>query len=235
MKAMLPFLRTKLFLSIFLFTCTFILANNYVQRNDLFRFTEVKELIAKPEKVEVPIKKPVRKKTNLQLQENSFRDPSASFEATVTSDKPDYAPLSTATFTGAGFAPYEAVVLKVKNLTQPCNTVSADSSYFPWTVTADENGGFVTTWTVCNCPGDSLRLKAAGQTSSSIAYAYFTDASWTLVADNTTFCAGATTNVKFTLTQTNNATPRNGFFTVTLPSGYSFSNLANVTFPSGNT
>lgn len=93
-------------------------------------------------------------------------------QATVINDKPDYAPLSNAVFTGAGFAPFEQVVLKVKNLTQPCNTVSADSSYFPWTVTADANGGFVTNWTVCNCPGDSLRLKAVGQTSGLIAYAF---------------------------------------------------------------
>src|SRR4026208_1315562 len=87
---------------------------------------------------------------------------------TVTSDHDDYAPLSTAVFTGSGFVPNESVVLKVKNLSQPCNTVAADSSYFPWTVTADNDGHFVTTWTVCNCPGDSLRLKAVGQTSGSI-------------------------------------------------------------------
>jgi hypothetical protein len=97
-------------------------------------------------------------------------------QATVTSDADDYAPRSTATFTGAGFEPGESVVLKVKNLSYPCNTVFADSSYLPWTVTADENGGFVTTWLVCECPGDSLRLRATGQTSGFIAYAYFTDA-----------------------------------------------------------
>ena len=119
MKALLPLLRTKLFLLGFLFTCTFILANNYVQRNDFFKFTEVKEeFVAKPEKIVVAKKKATRKKINLQLQENSFRDASANFEATVTSDQPDYAPLSTATFTGAGFAPFENVVLKVKNLSQ---------------------------------------------------------------------------------------------------------------------
>jgi hypothetical protein len=97
-------------------------------------------------------------------------------QATVTSDADDYMPRSTATFTGAGFEPFEAVELKVKNLSYPCNTVFADSSYLPWTVTADETGGFITTWTVCDCSGDSLRLKATGQTSGSIAYAYFTDA-----------------------------------------------------------
>jgi hypothetical protein len=97
-------------------------------------------------------------------------------QATVTSDQDDYEPLSTAVFTGSGFTPFETVTLKVKNLSQPCNTISSDSSYFPWTVVADQNGAFVTNWTVCNCQGDSLRLKALGQTSGLIAYAYFTDA-----------------------------------------------------------
>src|SRR6476619_3714810 len=96
-------------------------------------------------------------------------------QATVTTDQPDYAPRSNAVFTGSGFAPNENVVLKVKNLFQPCHTVNPDSSYLSWTVTADANGGFVTNWTVCDCPGDSLRLKATGQTSGLIAYALFTD------------------------------------------------------------
>src|SRR4051812_10410000 len=76
---------------------------------------------------------------------------------TVTTDQPDYAPRSTAVFTGSGFSPNEDVVLKVKNLFRACNTVSADSSYLPWTVTADGNGAFTTTWIVCDCAGDSLR------------------------------------------------------------------------------
>ncbi|RXK57822.1 HYR domain-containing protein [Lacibacter luteus] len=96
-------------------------------------------------------------------------------QATVISDKPDYAPRSNAVFTGAGFQAFEQVQLKVKNLNSPCNTVTADSSYLPWTVVADANGAFVTNWTVCDCPGDSLRLKATGITSGLIAYAYFTD------------------------------------------------------------
>jgi hypothetical protein len=96
-------------------------------------------------------------------------------QATVTSDKPDYAPRSNAVFTGAGFQAFEQVQLKVKNLNSPCNTITTDSSYLPWTVTADANGVFVTNWTVCDCPGDSLRLKATGLTSARIAYAYFTD------------------------------------------------------------
>ncbi|MDO9372760.1 MAG: MBG domain-containing protein, partial [Ferruginibacter sp.] len=104
-------------------------------------------------------------------------------QATVTTDKPDYAPRSNAVFTGAGFQPGESVQLKVKNLFRACNTVSADSSYLPWTVIADASGGFVTNWTVCDCAGDSLRLKATGLTSARIAYAYFTDG-------NVTFTTG---------------------------------------------
>jgi hypothetical protein len=96
--------------------------------------------------------------------------------ANVTSDKPDYAPRTNAVFTGTGFSPGETVVLKVKNLNQPCNTVSADSSYLLWSVNADSDGGFVTNWTVCDCNGDSLRLKATGQTSGFVAFAYFKDA-----------------------------------------------------------
>ena len=111
---------------------------------------------------------------------------------TVTSDRPDYAPRSTATFTGTGFLPGEIVQLKVKNLFRACNTVTADSSYLPWTDTADANGNFVTTWLVCDCPGDSLRLKATGQTSGHIGYAYFSDApdNWTLTTSPAVTCAG---------------------------------------------
>ncbi|NTS43252.1 MBG-2 domain-containing protein, partial [Flavisolibacter sp. BT320] len=97
---------------------------------------------------------------------------------TVTTDKPDYTPRSNAVFSGTGFQPGETVQLKVKNLSRPCNTVTADSSYLPWTVKADTEGNFATNWTVCDCAGDSLRLKATGQTSAFIAYAYFTDANF---------------------------------------------------------
>ncbi|HZG71979.1 MAG TPA: hypothetical protein VEY51_10645, partial [Chondromyces sp.] len=100
--------------------------------------------------------------------------------ATVTSDKDDYPPMSLAMFTGGGFTPGETVILRVKNLNRACNTVTADSSYMPWSVRADGNGSFVTNWTVCDCPGDSLRLSAKGQSSGYIAYAYFTDAPVTI-------------------------------------------------------
>src|SRR5688572_12259946 len=123
-------------------------------------------------------------------------------QPTVTSDQEDYAPRSTAIFTGSGFTAFETVLLKVKNLTQPCNTVAPDSSYLPWSVVADGNGAFVSSWTVCDCMGDSLRLKAEGETSGLIAYAYFTDAnlnSVTVGAASQTVNYGTSAAVTYTV------------------------------------
>lgn len=233
MKTLLLILRTKLFLFGLLFTCTFILANNYIQRKDPFTFTEVKEnIVAKPENSAIAKKKLAKQKMNLQLQGNSFRDADVSFTATVTSDKLDYAPTSTAIFTGLGFLPNENVVLKVKNLDQPCNTVSADSSYLPWTVTADANGDFVTAWTVCDCPGDSLRLKATGQTSGQIAYVYFSDApnDFTISVSPTTLCPNKTVTLTFTvgITGTNESC-----FQLSIPEGYTSASAAFVSATGG--
>ncbi|TRX29811.1 HYR-like domain-containing protein [Flavobacterium gawalongense] len=108
---------------------------------------------------------------------------SAAFgQASVTSDKPDYPPLSNAVFTGVGFSPNENVLLKVENLTKPINTTSGDSSYSPWTVTADADGTFITNWTVCNCSGDLLRVSAYGQSSGENVWHEFTDTSITSTA-----------------------------------------------------
>ena len=138
----------------------------------------------------------------------SIKGYSQTSTATITTDQPDYAPRSTAVFTGSGFQPGENVVLKVKNLSYPCNTVFADSSYTPWTVTADVNGSFVTNWTVCDCAGDSLKLRATGQTSGLVAYALFSDAgSWSYSttsgkSDNVSLIPGASDNSAVSLNLT---------------------------------
>ncbi|WP_216823559.1 YDG domain-containing protein, partial [Niastella vici] len=149
---------------------------------------------------------------------------SFAYAQTVTSDKSDYAPLSNAVFTGSGFAPNETVVLKVKNLNKPCNTVASDSSYFPWSVVADANGDFVTNWTVCNCVGDSLRLKATGQTSGYIAYAYFTDGSLKSISvgpqlNSITYGSSGTVSYVVTFTATGNGNTTVNPSVDSLPSG----------------
>src|SRR6187401_1056081 len=157
MKTLLPILKTKLFLLGFVSTCTVILATTVPQiRNFIAPEKKIGEKITTEQKKIAPKIKKQNKTVNAsRVTSNVSLGINNSSGATVTSDAPDYAPLSTATFTGDGFGPIEDVVLKVKNLNQPCNTVTTDSSYLPWTVTTDENGHFETTWTVCNCPGDS--------------------------------------------------------------------------------
>jgi hypothetical protein len=132
------------------------------------------------------------------------------------------------------------VVLKVKNLFQACNTVSADSSYFPWTVTADNDGHFVTTWTVCNCPGDSLRLRAVGQTSHDTAYVYFSDANFTGTWNSVTpspSCIGSTASYTLIATTANSNGADFGSgkaVVITFPSGFTLSGITGGTFD-GNT
>ena len=68
---------------------------------------------------------------------------SALAQATVAADKSDYAPGSTATITGAGFQASETVQLQVLRIDIDENS---GPEHVPWTVTADTNGGFQTTW-----------------------------------------------------------------------------------------
>jgi hypothetical protein len=96
----------------------------------------------------------------------------ANAQATLTSDAPDYAPGATATFYGTGFQPYENVTLVVHNITNP---ICYNGLCCPWTVQADANGNFTTTWTVCNCPNTLLHATATGETSQLFAELYFTD------------------------------------------------------------
>ena len=94
--------------------------------------------------------------------------------AQVATDQPDYAPGSTAIITGTGFAAGETVTLQVLHAD---GTLSTGDDHLPWTVLADPDGAFVTTWHVCedDCVGSTLRLTAVGQTSGQTAEAFFTD------------------------------------------------------------
>src|SRR5262245_24483704 len=64
--------------------------------------------------------------------------------ATVTTDLEDYAPFSFVQITGTGFQPGESVTNQVVQVEGP----AAGTVYAPWTVTADADGGFHTTWYV---------------------------------------------------------------------------------------
>ncbi|HEX6883860.1 MAG TPA: HYR domain-containing protein [Planctomycetota bacterium] len=96
-------------------------------------------------------------------------------QATLTSDLPDYQPGDTAYLTGAGFAAGESVVLLVVHAD---GTPNSGADHDPWSVVADGNGGFVTTWHVCedDCIGQLLLATADGQSSGLHAETTFTDA-----------------------------------------------------------
>jgi hypothetical protein len=101
-------------------------------------------------------------------------------QATLTTDRDDYAPYSFVYISGTGFFPGETV-----------NLIVAESSpnpgvFEPWNVVADENGSFETTWYVFSedLIGATLQLTATGQSSGMTASATFTDAAASGVAPN---------------------------------------------------
>src|SRR5262245_24470387 len=102
MKTMLQAVKTKLFLFAFLLGSTLIVATTVtitVSNN------EKKGLVLDKIENKVEKKKVNRKSINQQLRNNTsqlknnlFRNASTYFEATLTSDAPDYTPFSTAIF-----------------------------------------------------------------------------------------------------------------------------------------
>ena len=93
---------------------------------------------------------------------------------TLTSDAPDYPPGATATLTGSGFLPGEDVEMIVHHDEAIPDT---GAEHISWTIVADFEGSFVTTWHVCedDCDGALLKASADGQSSGLHADVLFTD------------------------------------------------------------
>ncbi|WP_291099634.1 MULTISPECIES: beta strand repeat-containing protein, partial [unclassified Flavobacterium] len=107
---------------------------------------------------------------------NLFFASAAFGQAAITSDRPDYLPGTTATFTGSGFQPGETVSIQVLHSDiYPVDTAGVEHQ--PWNVTADASGNFVTTWQVSltHCLGKLLRATAIGQSSGENVWTEFTD------------------------------------------------------------
>src|SRR5215467_14523491 len=66
---------------------------------------------------------------------------------TLATDKPDYPPGDTVTFTGTGFLAGETVTLQVLHDDGGFGTDSVDA-HLPWDAIADENGNILTTWVI---------------------------------------------------------------------------------------
>src|SRR5215217_8429840 len=97
----------------------------------------------------------------------------ASFAQTLTTDKSDYAPGTTCTLTGSGFAAGEEVSLQVLHAD---GTPDTGEDHDAWPITAGDDGGFTATWHVCtdDCVGALLRA-TADQASGAHAEVLFTD------------------------------------------------------------
>ncbi|RYE00906.1 MAG: hypothetical protein EOP50_02945 [Sphingobacteriales bacterium] len=71
----------------------------------------------------------------------------AAAQPALQTDLPDYPPGSTVTLTGTGFQPGEPVELQVVHYA-PDSLGTDPEDHQPWTVVADDSGGFITTWLV---------------------------------------------------------------------------------------
>ncbi|WP_020477117.1 HYR domain-containing protein [Flavobacterium sp. ACAM 123] len=151
--------------------------------------------------------------------------------ATVTTDKLDYYPGEYVIITGAGWQAGETVSFHFDETPKPATCLLSHDIE----VVADSQGNIYNNQFLIkeNHLGVHFVLTATGLSSGLIALHEFDDSTWSLVPDKTSFCPSSVTNVKFTIKQTNGATS-NIYTTVVLPSGYSFSNPGNVTFPVGN-
>ncbi len=112
----------------------------------------------------------------------------AQAQATVQTDQLDYAPGSTAIITGSGFQAGETVTLQVLHIDSGVDSLGTDPQYHqPWTVEADVDGNFTTSWHVPTMEegdalGATLLLTADGQTSMLHAEWTFTDAAAKITA-----------------------------------------------------
>ncbi|MEO6711834.1 MAG: DUF5011 domain-containing protein, partial [Mycobacteriales bacterium] len=139
----------------------------------------------------------------------------------LVSDRLDYPPGTIATLTGSGFEPFELVRMQVHRLDEPPAGAERD---WVWHVGADEYGGFVTEWYVCEqCGGSSLQATADGMSSGAHGECFFTDATaWQMTIAPNSSATGATQ--PYTLTALNTSTGggnQMGCITITIPAAFS--------------
>src|SRR5258708_7897355 len=98
--------------------------------------------------------------------------------ATITTDKSDYPPGATVTITGSGFGSNDTVTVQVLHVLDLYDNDSS-AAHQPWTIVADGNGNFATTWLIPldeDEGGATLEATATGDPSGLTATVAFTDA-----------------------------------------------------------
>src|SRR6266404_6499521 len=103
-----------------------------------------------------------RSRVEAQAAQRSAQGPEAlDNEPTLTTDREDYPPYSYVYFHGAGFEPGETVDMIV------AETDPVQQSFEPWTVVADANGEFDTSWYIFSneFQGATFQATATGESS----------------------------------------------------------------------
>ena len=125
---------------------------------------------------------------------------------TITTDKLDYPPGSTAIITGTGFQANETVTLQVLHILADGNN-STEPQHQPWTVTADGDGNVSSTWDLDeDALGATFKLTADGLASGRHAETTFTDGniSISLISPNSV-CAGSQITISYSTGNGSNA------------------------------
>lgn len=125
-------------------------------------------------------------------------------QATLISDKDDYAPGTTVMLTGTGFIPLEIVTMQVVHVGD--NPDGTDPQYHTnWTVTADEVGNFEAIWNVPtdgDAMGASLKATADG-VSGLHAEAFFTDAAQQVIPRAGSISGGTSVSISAAISSFN--------------------------------
>jgi VCBS repeat-containing protein len=115
-------------------------------------------------------------------------EPRYVLSATVSTDKPAYAPGETAAVAAIGFQPGESVDLQVVR--------SDGTTYAPVAIVDDAQGDLQTTWVLPDdSPGYTFRLTATGETSGEVAQASFGGLTTWVEALPTDYAPGQTANI----------------------------------------
>src|ERR1041385_3782270 len=133
--------------------------------------------------------------------------------ATLTPDREDYPPFSYVYFHGAGFQPGETVDMLV------AETDPIQQSFDPWTVVADANGEFDTSWYIYSSEfdGATFLATATGETSQETASATFTDATTSNIYVTPNYSAQSTPQTFSVVVQNTSASNPVRYISVTLP------------------
>ncbi|MDE3090186.1 MAG: hypothetical protein KGJ80_12455, partial [Chloroflexota bacterium] len=159
----------------------------------------------------------------LALGENAIA-PGQTNGPRVVTDKSDYPLGATVQISGSGFQPGEIVQLQVLHIDGTPNT---GDGHQPWSVTADTNGRFQTTWfvTLDDSAGSTFQLTATGLSFGLTAQTTFTDnphdGEGTMTVSPTSTTAGSTGNsFTFSFRTTTASWPASSQVTVQIPAGW---------------